>query len=153
MRYPGIDSSLFLVSSVQLPLLRLVNGLAPFLAIPYTAVPMLVIRLQRTGRENMPTYRLVVAQKSKPVKGKFLEIVGHYLPARDPVIFEHKAERIEHWISKGAIPSNTVARLLRKAGLKNMEKFMQTYTKKRSKKEPAPEAAAAPVEKAEEKKE
>lgn len=52
---------------------------------------MLVIRLQRTGRENMPTYRLVVAEKARPVKGKFMEIVGHYLPARDPVVIEANA--------------------------------------------------------------
>ena len=103
---------------------------------------MLVIRLQRTGRENVPTYRLVVAEKARPVKGKFLEILGHYLPTQDPVVFEHKDERINHWISKGAIPSDTVARMLRRAGLKDMDKFIQTYTKKRSKKEPAPEAAA-----------
>ncbi len=106
---------------------------------------MLVIRLQRTGRENMPTYRLVVAEKARPVKGKFLEIVGHYLPTRTPKVFEHNDERIAHWVSKGAIPSNTAARLLKKAGMKNMDKFMQTYTKKRSKKEPAPEAAPAAV--------
>lgn len=106
---------------------------------------MLVIRLQRTGRENLPTYRLVVAEKARPVKGKYLEIVGHYLPARDPAVFEKQDERIAHWISKGAIPSETVARLLKKAGLKNMDKFISTYTKKRSKKEPAPEAAPAPA--------
>jgi len=103
---------------------------------------MLMIRLQRTGRENLPSYRLVVAQKSNPVKGGYLEIVGHYLPARNPVIFEHNDERILHWISKGAMPSETVARLLKKAGLKDMEKFIHTYTKQRSKKEPPPEAAA-----------
>jgi small subunit ribosomal protein S16 len=104
---------------------------------------MLVIRLQRTGRENMPTYRLVVAEKARPVKGKFMEIVGHYLPARDPVVFEGKQDRIQHWMSKGAIPSNTVARLLRKQGYKNMDKFIQTYTKKKSKSEQPAEAVAA----------
>ncbi len=109
---------------------------------------MLVIRLQRTGRENMPTYRIVVAEKARPVKGKFLEIVGHYLPAQKPKVFEHKAERIEHWVGKGAIPSNTVARLLKKAGMKNMDKFMDKYTKKRPKGEepPAPAAAPAPAQ-------
>jgi hypothetical protein len=60
----------------------------------------------------------------------------------DPVIFEHNDAHIQHWISKGAIPSNTVARLLRKAGLKDMDKFIQTYAKQRSKKEQPPEAAA-----------
>ncbi len=108
---------------------------------------MLKIRLQRTGRENIPTYRLVVAEKRDPVKGKHLEVLGHFLPARDPAVFEHKDERIAFWIGKGAIPSETVARLLRKAGMKNMDKYITTYTKKRSKKEPpaAPVAAAAPA--------
>lgn len=102
---------------------------------------MLKIRLQRTGRENIPTYRLVVAEKRKPVKGKFQEVVGHYLPNRTPAVFECNDERITFWIGNGAIPSETVARLLRKAGLKDMDKFIHTYSKKKSKK--VQEVAAA----------
>lgn len=101
---------------------------------------MLTIRLQRTGRENLPTYRIVVAEKRWPVKSKFLEIVGHYLPAQDPAVFQHEDERIKHWVSKGAIPSDTVARLLKKAGMKEMDKFIQRYSKQKSK---DPEAVAA----------
>ena len=103
---------------------------------------MLVIRLQRTGRENTTTYRIVVAEKSAPVKGKFLEIVGHFLPARDPSVLEQKQERIQHWISKGAIPSDTVARLLSRHGMKGLGKFFFRYTKKRPKGEQPAEAAA-----------
>ena len=109
---------------------------------------MLVIRLQRTGRENLPTYRLVVAEKARPVKGKYLEIVRHYLTARDQRVFEHDDARITHWIEKGATPSDTVARLLRKAGLKNMDKFIKRYSKQRPKGEEPPAeapAAAAPA--------
>ena len=106
---------------------------------------MLVIRLQRTGRENLPTYRLVVAEKARPVKGKFLEIVGHYLPARENVVFEHADDRIKAWIAKGATPSDTVARLLRKSGLDGMDKFIRRYAKRKSKKEQAAAPAAAPV--------
>jgi small subunit ribosomal protein S16 len=107
---------------------------------------MLVIRLQRTGRENLPTYRVVVAEKARPVKGKYLEIVGHYLPTQDPVVFQHKDDRIQEWIKKGAIPSDTVARLLRKAGMKDMDKYIQRYTKQRPKgEEPPAPAAAAPA--------
>lgn len=105
---------------------------------------MLVIRLQRTGRENLPTYRLVVAEKARPVKGKYLEIVGHYLPARDPAVFEHLDEKIKRWIEKGATPSDTVARLLKRAGMDGMDKFIRKYTKRRSKKEAAA-ALAAPA--------
>lgn len=108
---------------------------------------MLVIRLQRTGRENLPSYRVVVAEKARPVKGKFLEIVGHYLPTRDPKVFEHNDERIKQWIAKGAVPSNTIARLLKKSGVAGMEKFITTYTKRPSKNPEvkAPEAKPAPA--------
>ncbi|ALM09800.1 MAG TPA: 30S ribosomal protein S16 [Candidatus Peribacter riflensis] len=104
---------------------------------------MLIIRLQRTGRENLPTYRLVVAEKARPVKGKFLEIIGHYLPARDPAVLEVKTDRVEFWMQRGAALSDTAARLLQKQGMKGMEKFIQRYTKKKSKSEEVPAAAAA----------
>jgi small subunit ribosomal protein S16 len=94
---------------------------------------MLKIRLQRTGRTNSPTYRLVVAEHSRPVKGKHLEVLGYYLPTRTPNVFEYDAEKILAWIKKGACPTDTVARLLDKAGVKGMDKFIVRYAKKRSK--------------------
>lgn len=103
---------------------------------------MLVIRLQRTGRKNLASYRIVAAEKARPVKGKFLEILGHYLPAQKDPILKVNTERATHWISQGAIPSDTVARLLGKQGMKGMEKYTSTYTKKRSKSAPAEEPAA-----------
>lgn len=108
---------------------------------------MLVLRLQRTGRRNNPAFRLVVTEKSAPVKGKVKEYLGHYLPTRNPHVFEFKEERITHWISKGAQPSDTVARLLHKAGMKGTEKFIKKYTKQKKKKqkEEAPATASAPA--------
>ncbi|OIO52988.1 30S ribosomal protein S16 [Candidatus Peregrinibacteria bacterium CG1_02_54_53] len=110
---------------------------------------MLIIRLQRTGRENLPTYRIVVAEKARPVKGKFLEILGHYLPARDPAVLEVTKERVEYWMQRGAAVSDTAARLLSKQGIENMEKYIQKYTKQKRKKEeeeaPAPAPAATPA--------
>lgn len=104
----------------------------------------LVIRLQRTGRENTPTYRIVLAEKRAAAKGKFQEILGHYLPARKPAVFELKSqERIAEWIGKGAIPSDTMARLLKKHGMKDMDKFISRYAKRKSKKAPAEEPAPA----------
>jgi small subunit ribosomal protein S16 len=94
---------------------------------------MLVIRLQRTGRKNLPSYRVVVAEKARAAKGKFHEIVGHSLPAQKPPVFEVNQERIAHWISKGARPSDTVARRLKTLGMKDMEKFIARYTKQKSK--------------------
>ena len=115
---------------------------------------MLRIRLQRTGNKNNPTFRLVVTERTNAAKGKSLEFLGHYLPTRDPVVFEFDLPRIEHWIKHGAIPTDTVARLLSKKDVKGMEKYQEKYFKKKKKKEveeepapaapaPAPEAPAA----------
>ncbi len=105
---------------------------------------MLIIRLQRTGRKNLATYRIIVAEKANAAKGKFHEILGHYLPSQKEAVFKVENERVEHWVKHGAIPSDTMARLLKKNGLKGMEKFIESYSKKRSKKAPA-EVPAAPT--------
>jgi small subunit ribosomal protein S16 len=102
---------------------------------------MLVIRLQRTGRTNLPSFRLVVAEKARSAKGKFQEIVGHYLPAQNPPVFEVVTDRVTHWVKNGAQPSDTVARLLKRHGVQNMERFIQRYAKRKSK-NPEAEAAA-----------
>ncbi|MAE68745.1 MAG: 30S ribosomal protein S16 [Candidatus Peribacteraceae bacterium] len=109
---------------------------------------MLRIRLQRTGNKNNPTFRLVVTEKSNAAKGKSLELLGHYLPTRDPVTFEFNKERIDHWIKNGAIPTDTVARLLAKEGIKGLEKYMERYTKQKKRKEVEKEPAAAPADEA-----
>lgn len=107
---------------------------------------MLRIRLQRTGNKNNPTYRIVVADKRNAAKGKFTEIIGHYLPTRKPAEFECDQDRVSHWMGLGAIPTDTMARLLSKAGMKGLEKFTERYTKQK-KKNPSEEeqAAAAPA--------
>jgi len=110
---------------------------------------MLVIRLQRTGRTNLATYRIVLAEKSRAAKGKFQEILGHYLPTQKTPVIKVDTERAAHWIKHGAVPSDTVARLMKKEGAKGMEKYITTYTKRRSKnapvEEPAKPAPAAPA--------
>ncbi len=104
---------------------------------------MLVIRLQRTGRSNLATYRLIVAEKARPAKGKFHEIIGHYLPSRKDDSLQVNTERVLHWIGSGAVPSDTVARLLKRQGMKDMDKFIKRYTKQKPKK--APPEGASPV--------
>ncbi|MDD5054800.1 MAG: 30S ribosomal protein S16 [Candidatus Peribacteraceae bacterium] len=117
---------------------------------------MLIIRLQRTGRENTPTFRIVVSEKARSAKKGALEILGHYLPSQKEGVFTCKTDRVKYWIGKGAQVSDTMARLLKKNGLEGMEKFIQRYTKQKSKGEeeakpaeaaaaPAPEAAPAEV--------
>lgn len=71
---------------------------------------MLVIRMTRRGRRNDPAFRLVVCERSNPVKGKFLEELGFYNPKLKSKSFDK--ERILHWISKGAKCSATVNNLL-----------------------------------------
>lgn len=108
---------------------------------------MLVIRLQRTGRENTPTYRIVVSEKARSAKKGRLEILGHFLANRPEAVFECDTERVAYWISKGAKPSDTMARLLKKNGMKDMDKFILRYVKQKSRKEaPAEAAPAAPAE-------
>lgn len=109
---------------------------------------MLRIRLTRTGKKGQPSFRVVVAEKSKAVKRKYLELLGHYLPATNPKKVELNKERIEYWISKGAQPTDTVAALLKNNGFEGMDKFMEPRNKQKKKKGEQPEeevkAEAAP---------
>lgn len=85
---------------------------------------MLKIRLQRTGRENIPFYRVVVTEHTSPVKSKFIANLGFYNPQVKPWQFKVDENKVSEWIKKGAKPSNTVARLLKAAGVKDMDKFI-----------------------------
>jgi len=71
---------------------------------------MLIIRLQRVGKKNQPSYRIVLAERTAPVKGKFIEILGNYNPRLKTKAFEK--DRILYWLSKGAKASPTVHNLL-----------------------------------------
>ena len=94
---------------------------------------MLRIRFQRKGRRNRPFYRIVVAEKARAVQGRFVEIVGHYDPINKDVVFNK--DRIEYFISNGAQPSQTVARLAVKQGMKDLEKFVKKRVTKPKKDE------------------
>ncbi|MFA7681600.1 MAG: 30S ribosomal protein S16 [Candidatus Peribacteraceae bacterium] len=105
---------------------------------------MLVIRLQRTGKRNDSSFRIVLAEKDAPVKGRYKELLGYYLPNRDPIVLECDQERVDHWVQSGAQVSDTVARILTKAGSKTLGAFITPYTKKKKKNAPEEEAPAAP---------
>lgn len=83
---------------------------------------MLKIRLQRKGRRNRAFYRIVVAEHSNAVKGKFVEIVGHYEPMTKEVVF--KKDAIVKHLSNGAQPSDAVARLGAKNGIEELKAFV-----------------------------
>jgi len=74
---------------------------------------MLSIRLRRTGTTKRPYYRVVVADSRMTRDGRFVEVLGHYDPQRDPVVVKIDAERASYWMGKGAQPSDTVRSLLK----------------------------------------
>jgi len=78
---------------------------------------MLKIRLRRTGAVQKAQYRVVVTESTNPRNGTFVEIIGTYNPLTDPETFVVDGEKVKYWISKGAQPSDTVARLVKKAGI------------------------------------
>lgn len=78
---------------------------------------MLRIRLARLGFRNQPHYRLVVADSHAPRDGAFVDIVGHYNPRTDPATLVVNEEKTRQWLLRGAVPSETVAKLLRRQGI------------------------------------
>lgn len=95
---------------------------------------MLRIRLTRTGKRSQESFRLVVAEHSSSVKGKYLELLGNYKPATADKDLVIKKDRIEYWISKGAKPSESAASLLKKQGMEGMDQYMLKRTSQRKKK-------------------
>lgn len=75
------------------------------------------IRLTRQGGKKKPFYRVVVASSEAPRDGSFLEVVGTYDPMASPALCKFKEERVAFWISRGAIPTETVKQYLKKSGL------------------------------------
>ncbi len=72
------------------------------------------IRLTRAGGKKVPFYRVVAADRRSPRDGRFIEQLGVYDPLRDPVEFRIDEPRLQHWLSVGATPSQTVSELLRR---------------------------------------
>ena len=75
------------------------------------------IRLARVGATKQPTYRVVVSDRLSARDSRSIEILGHYNPRSNPVEFVVDADKTRAWIARGAQPSETVARLLKGAGV------------------------------------
>lgn len=75
------------------------------------------------------------------MKGKYLELLGHYVPAAQPKKLDYKKDRIEYWLSKGAQPSDSVAAILKREGFPKMDQFLEPRNKKRKKTKGGDEAA------------
>ncbi|MEV0728956.1 MULTISPECIES: 30S ribosomal protein S16 [Polymorphospora] len=74
------------------------------------------IRLLRMGKIRNPQYRIVVADARTKRDGRAIEYVGIYHPKEHPSVIEVKSDRVQHWLSVGAQPSEAVQRLLEKTG-------------------------------------
>ena len=75
------------------------------------------IRLRRSGRKNAPSFRIVVADSMSPRDGRFIEIIGQYYPRQSDKAVQLNTERANYWLDVGALPTDTVRSLLRKAGV------------------------------------
>lgn len=71
---------------------------------------MLMIRLARAGKRGHATFRIVVAERARATRGKAVETLGSYDPHTDAVRI--RAERVRHWLARGARVSPTVHNLL-----------------------------------------
>ena len=78
---------------------------------------MLKIRLRRMGQIHAPFYRVIVADSRSPRNGRFFEEIGTYNPCVEPSEIKIDAEKAKQWIANGAQPTETVAKLLKKAGI------------------------------------
>src|SRR5579864_7756115 len=73
---------------------------------------MVAIRLRRAGSKKRPFFRVVVTDSRAARDSSFVEILGHYNPRSKPAIVDVDRERVDYWIKKGAVPSDSVRTLI-----------------------------------------
>ena len=71
------------------------------------------IRLMRTGKHKQPSYRVIAKEARTPRSGDYIELLGFYNPLSTTDRVRFNKERIEHWLSVGAQPTDVVRRLLK----------------------------------------
>lgn len=107
------------------------------------------IKLQRLGKMREPHYRIVIADSRTKRDGRFIEAVGQYHPKSDPSVIVVDGDRVAHWLSVGAQPTEPVLAILKVTG--DWQKFkglpapppMKVAEPKRDKREVFQEAARA----------
>ena len=106
----------------------------------------LKIRLARAGSKKRPYYHIVVADVRSPRDGRFIEAVGAWNPLlpKDGERIKLDEERVKHWLSHGALPTDRVARFLDNAGL--MKRTASNNPEKAKPKAKAQERLAAAAE-------
>ncbi len=77
---------------------------------------MVVIRMARGGAKNRPFYNIVVADSRMPRDGRFIERIGFYNPkaAENEPRYRIALDRVEHWVGKGAQPSDAVRKIIKR---------------------------------------
>ncbi|MDO4488782.1 MAG: 30S ribosomal protein S16 [Eubacteriales bacterium] len=75
------------------------------------------IRLRRLGAKKKPFYRVIVADQRAPRNGRFIDEIGYYDPNTEPNTIKIDAEAAKKWLANGAQPTETVAKLLKAAGI------------------------------------
>jgi small subunit ribosomal protein S16 len=71
------------------------------------------VRLTRVGSKKNPIWRVVVSDQRSPRDGRFIEAIGHYNPQTEPSTIVIDEERFQHWVARGAQPTNTVKQLVK----------------------------------------
>ncbi|MFN2617144.1 MAG: 30S ribosomal protein S16 [Thermoleophilaceae bacterium] len=71
------------------------------------------VRLTRVGSKKNPLWRVVVSDQRSPRDGRFIESIGHYNPQTSPSTIVIDEERFNHWVGRGAQPTNTVKKLVK----------------------------------------
>ena len=90
---------------------------------------MVKIRLTRMGDKKSPFYRIIVADSRAPRDGKFIDIVGTYNPLTEPAEIKIAEDKAKHWLSVGALPSDTVKAMFVNAGIIQNAKKAPAKTK------------------------
>lgn len=94
----------------------------------------LIVRLRQQGKNRRHSFRLVVADRSSPRDGKYIELLGFYDPFTKDNFFSVDKERVEYWFEKGALFSERAKLLLKKAAPEIVAKMNQRKEKKPAKK-------------------
>ncbi|MBQ4002026.1 MAG: 30S ribosomal protein S16, partial [Lachnospiraceae bacterium] len=70
------------------------------------------------GKKKHPYYRIVAADVRSPRDGRFIEEIGFYDPSEEPSVVRIDADAAKKWLANGAVPTETVAKLLKQTGLR-----------------------------------
>ncbi len=101
---------------------------------------MVKIRLKKMGMRHQPSFRIVAIESRRPRDGEYLEALGHYNPRSK--VLNVNLERVEYWLSKGAQPTDTARKLIRRYAREQQPAPEQPEAVTETQETPAEEPAA-----------